>query len=153
MERDPRQIRFGHCLYLRLRARHVSQPLHLSNSFCDETNIFSRNQGTGHYGQNLAASGSSNPVPNWDQSKIVADSITNSWYNSEYQNFAPYYNNPSPPSGGPEYLHFTQVVWKESQSVGCASVYCQPNTILGSSYGWYTVCNYFPAGELLTRSP
>ncbi|PSS09333.1 hypothetical protein M430DRAFT_185594 [Amorphotheca resinae ATCC 22711] len=107
-------------------------------------------QGTGNYGQNIDATGSSNPIGDWDTATVVANSIVNDWYYGEYLNFVPYYNNPSPPdsSSTPEYLHFTQLVWKESQTVGCASHYCPQNSVLsGDFYGWYTVCNYFPVGK------
>jgi len=106
-----------------------------------------RSQGTGHYGQNIDAVGWSADVPNWDPTAVVANSITNDWYYSEYENFQSYYNEASPPTGGPEFLHFTQIVWKGSDNVGCASHYCGKNTVLPGSFGWYTVCNYFPAGE------
>lgn len=36
--------------------------------------------------------------------------------------------------------HFTQVVWKSTQRLGCASATCGPNTV------W--VCNYDPAGNM-----
>ena len=94
----------------------------------------------------------SDPVPDWDPAQVVANSISNDWYYSEYQNFANYYNIPNPPSGGAEYLHFTQVVWKGTQSAGCASQYCGQNAALGGAYTWFTVCNYFPAGKSCTTT-
>lgn len=105
-------------------------------------------QGTRNYGQNIDAVGMSDAVSNWNPANVVAYSVTDGWYYSEYENFADYYNVPSPPMGGNEYLHFTQVVWKGTQSAGCASQYCGLNTVLGGSYGWFTVCNYFPAGNM-----
>ncbi|CAG2103951.1 unnamed protein product [Medioppia subpectinata] len=41
--------------------------------------------------------------------------------------------------------HFTQVVWKASDKVGCAQVYSQNSKRL------YTVCNYSPAGNYINR--
>lgn len=105
-----------------------------------------RNQGAGGYGQNIDAAGYSNPVSDWSSSSVAAYAIASQWYYGEINNYDPYYNDPSPPMGGPEFLHFTQVVWHGSQSVGCASQYCPYNTVLGGSYGWFTVCNYHPAG-------
>jgi hypothetical protein len=47
------------------------------------------------------------------------------------------YNEESPPTSGPEFLHFSQVIWKSSSTVGCATVQCGAGTIF--SYGsWYT---------------
>jgi hypothetical protein len=44
------------------------------------------------------------------------------------------------------YGHFTQVVWKDSTKVGCATVKCPAGTVL-SFPSWYTVCNYNPQGK------
>jgi hypothetical protein len=111
-----------------------------------------RNQGTGHYGQNIDAAGMSVPVSNWSPSSVVAYSITDSWYNSEAPNFVPFYTVPSP-SSSQEFLHFTQIVWKGTQSVGCHSQYCGLDTVVGGGeYGWFTVCNYSPQGKALASS-
>jgi hypothetical protein len=84
------------------------------------------------------------------------DSIVNQWYSEETAFAAAgLYNNPSPPStvGGTEILHFTQLVWKDSTSVGCAVQACPVDTIFQPDsqgrhyYAWYTVCNYYPAGK------
>lgn len=106
-----------------------------------------RHQGKGGYGQNIDAAGYSNPVPDWSEAAVVAYAITDGWYYGEVNNFSPYYGQPSPSMSGPEYLHFTQVVWKGSSTVGCAAQYCPYGTVLGGSYGWFTVCNYGPEGE------
>ena len=45
--------------------------------------------------------------------------------------------------------HFTQVVWKGTGSVGCASQFCPQGTIFQEFGGWFTVCNYVAIGELL----
>jgi hypothetical protein len=66
---------------------------------------------------------------------LVADGITNQWYYGEAANVI--YNQNSPSISGPEFLHFTQVVWKSTTTVGCATVQCGAGTIF--SYGsWYT---------------
>jgi uncharacterized protein YkwD len=37
--------------------------------------------------------------------------------------------------------HFTQMVWKDTRSIGCAAVGC------AALQGWYTVCQYWPPGN------
>jgi hypothetical protein len=70
-----------------------------------------------------------------DTSSLVADAVTNQWYYGEAA--AMIYNEESPPTNGPEFLHFSQVIWKSSITVGCATVQCGAGTIF--SYGsWYT---------------
>lgn len=106
------------------------------------------NQGSGGYGQNIDAAGYSNPVQGWSESAVVAYAITDGWYYGEVNNFASFYGEPSPPMSGPEYLHFTQIVWKGTTTIGCAAQYCPYGTVLAGSYGWFTVCNYGPEGNM-----
>ncbi|KAH8731549.1 CAP domain-containing protein [Phaeosphaeriaceae sp. PMI808] len=47
--------------------------------------------------------------------------------------------------------HFTQLVWKATQQVGCGRTHCnagQPNG-QGNAPGWYVVCEYFPGGNVI----
>ena len=46
---------------------------------------------------------------------------------------------------GPEFLHATQVIWKGSNQVGCATVQCAAGTIFGMT-SWYT-------GKFVLRDP
>ena len=39
--------------------------------------------------------------------------------------------------------HFTQLVWKDSQQVGCGRAFC------GANNGWYVVCEYQPVGNVI----
>ncbi|KAF4965929.1 hypothetical protein FSARC_6316 [Fusarium sarcochroum] len=103
-------------------------------------------QGNGGYGQNLASWGATNDIDNL-KNKAAAGGITNQWYNSEMANWA-FYGQENPPSDMniDLYGHFTQVVWKDSTKVGCATVKCPAGTVLGFQ-SWYTVCNYNPQGN------
>ena len=80
----------------------------------------------GPYGENLAAG-----YP-------TAEAALTAWY-SEQRYYS--YNNPqfSTTTG-----HFTQLVWKSTQKVGCASVSC--NGLHGTP-GHYLVCEYSPPGN------
>jgi hypothetical protein len=42
--------------------------------------------------------------------------------------------------------HFSQVVWKGSMTVGCASQFCAAGTIFAGFESWFTVCNV-PQGK------
>lgn len=45
--------------------------------------------------------------------------------------------------------HFSQIVWKDTKTVGCATVHC-PNGLAntGSTVSpYFTVCNYGPPGN------
>ncbi|PNY24291.1 Cell wall protein PRY3, partial [Tolypocladium capitatum] len=104
------------------------------------------NQGYGGYGQNLASWGSSGFIDDL-LVKMAASGVTEQWYNGEVTSWQ-YYGQPNPPPGTDidKWGHFTQVVWKSSTKVGCATVKCPAGTVL-SLESWYTVCNYNPPGN------
>lgn len=110
-----------------------------------------RSQGGGGYGQNLASSGSSGNIDDL-KVKTAAQGVSDQWYGGEMPNYANFYGMANPPSNVPlgDYGHFTQVVWKGSTHVGCATVKCAGGTVL-SLQSWYTVCNYKSPGK--TRTP
>jgi len=92
-------------------------------------------------GQNIAAG-------------VDADSvdriITNMFYNGEVGYYANYYGMDSPPMDLFEkWGHFSQIVWKNTDSVGCATQHC-PNGLANVGSGvppYFTVCNYSPPGN------
>ncbi|WIA39843.1 hypothetical protein OEZ86_013292 [Tetradesmus obliquus] len=49
--------------------------------------------------------------------------------------------------------HFTQVVWKDSTNIGCATTFCNGNFWVEPAFGitskvaWMTVCHYLPPGN------
>ncbi|KAG6278366.1 hypothetical protein E4U47_005681 [Claviceps purpurea] len=43
--------------------------------------------------------------------------------------------------------HFTQVVWKNTKTVGCAWNYCGRSGGAGKALGYYVVCKYSPPGN------
>ncbi|OCF37153.1 hypothetical protein I316_01060 [Kwoniella heveanensis BCC8398] len=47
----------------------------------------------------------------------------------------------------PTYSHFTQVVWKETNSIGCAAIECPAGT--GLSGQLYVMCEYHPRGNMI----
>jgi len=107
-----------------------------------------RTVGGSGYGQNIAAYGSSGDVASISPSIMLATSITAQWYYGEVDNFLPsYYGEATPDMTYFEsWGHFSQVVWKGSTTVGCASQFCAAGTIFVGFESWFTVCNYVPPG-------
>lgn len=91
-------------------------------------------------GQNLAEYGSTGALGSAADSVIKA--INEQWYESEVASFANLYGAASP-SGLMNWGHYTQVVWKGTQEVGCVTVPCN----FGGMPSMYTVCDYAPAGK------
>ncbi|KAF3032531.1 hypothetical protein E8E12_002558 [Didymella heteroderae] len=49
--------------------------------------------------------------------------------------------------------HFTQLVWRNTTTVGCARTECNGNQKggKGDAPGWYIVCEYYPAGNVISQ--
>lgn len=102
--------------------------------------------GGGGYGQNLAYWSTTADDLLSKKNWCAASGITNQWYNGEMDNYASY-GQANPPESQPlgDYGHFTQLVWKHSTKVGCATVSCPT----GFAYpALMTVCNYNPVGNV-----
>ena len=114
-------------------------------------------QGGGGYGQNLAQSGSSGDEKSRDPATIPGGAISNQWYNSELPLFDPSMYGQSDPdmSNFSSWGHFSQVVWKGTKSVGCATQFCDTGSPMFAApfSGWYTVCNYGSPGTSPLFSP
>ncbi|KAF2755014.1 PR-1-like protein [Pseudovirgaria hyperparasitica] len=127
------------------RANHSATDLVWNQTLADAANAYAQKCIWGHftegYGQNLAASA---PDAN------LASQISDGWYNGE---FGSYYNNAN--NAGAEgyepnmatfhdWGHLSQVVWKETTSVGCTTYDCRGTSLAM----WYTICNYYPSGNV-----
>ncbi|KKF96023.1 Fruiting body protein SC14 [Ceratocystis platani] len=99
--------------------------------------------GGGGYGQNIAMFGTTDNMP--DAGTAIAQAVTNMWYNSELELFPSYGGEPDM-SNFKAWGHFSQIVWKDTQKVGCASFKCAAGT-MAEMASWYTVCNYSPPGN------
>ncbi|RDL41499.1 uncharacterized protein BP5553_01478 [Venustampulla echinocandica] len=105
------------------------------------------------FGQNLNIWGQAPFPSSIDINSVVANAITEGWYNGELPTFSKYGDsNPVTPTApgavhpADPWLHFTQVIWKDTVSVGCAVQRCDAGT--ANTYeSVYTVCNYFPPGN------
>ncbi|KAK5655932.1 hypothetical protein OQA88_5067 [Cercophora sp. LCS_1] len=105
--------------------------------------------GGGGYGQNLAMYGTSSGAREFGANKAGAQAASNFWYNGELGKFpSGDYGKSSPSMANfKDWGHFSQLVWKGTSSVGCASYLCPAGT-LASMEAWFTVCNYSPAGNM-----
>ncbi|KAH6642771.1 CAP domain-containing protein [Boeremia exigua] len=86
----------------------------------------------------------------------VTAAITESWYKGEFPFMRNYYGATDIPSNVfGQVGHLTQVVWNGTTSVGCYSLDCGNRMVVfgerQSSMNKYTVCNYWPAGNVRTQ--
>lgn len=102
--------------------------------------------GGGGYGQNIAmyASSDENAL---DENTAIAQAITDMWYNSELELYPNAYGSNPDMSDFEAWGHFSQIVWKEQSSLGCAVQKCAPGTMESGMTAWFSVCNYYPAGK------
>lgn len=100
----------------------------------------SNDEGDGEYGQNIGAGFSAEDVD------IM---ITDRMYNEQLIHYPGYASEPA--ENGYDWMHFTQIVWKGSLSVGCATLVCDHlENIADDIPPSFTVCNYYPPGESTT---
>ncbi|KAL5342351.1 CAP domain-containing protein [Aspergillus crustosus] len=94
----------------------------------------------GGYGQNIGYG-----TPSDD----VAVMISNLMYNDEVGYFENLYGEASPDmSLFEKWGHFSQIVWKGTTEVGCATVTCNSLGNVDSATAVpFTVCNYYPPGN------
>lgn len=90
----------------------------------------------------------SNDPESFGAARAAAQATSNFWYNGELNLWpAGDYGKANPDfSNFHQWGHFSQLIWKGTQQVGCASNYCPPGTMNPTMGAWFTVCNYFPAG-------
>lgn len=103
-------------------------------------NIIHSEMGGGGYGQNIGAGTSPDKI---------GEMITNAMYNGEI-GYYPEYGVDSPDmTNFEEWGHFSQIVWKNTVSVGCATVDCTNGlSNVGSGVTpYFTVCNFYPPGK------
>ncbi|KAI1104525.1 PR-1-like protein [Jackrogersella minutella] len=107
-------------------------------------------QGDKNYGQNLANWGQSSGAYELGDVGAVKMAITDMWYNGEFAKFLPeFYGQATPPMSDFEsWGHFSQLLWKGSNEVGCAAQFCEKGTMYTDMDAWFTVCNYGPPGNV-----
>jgi hypothetical protein len=111
----------------------------LAQSWVDQC-TWDHNPATGNtWGENIyAATGSSTPT------QIVDDWAAES---------ADYTYATNTCAAGKACGHYTQIVWRTTTSVGCASKRCTVNSPFGSGDWTFWVCDYAPPGNIVGRKP
>ncbi|XP_042317411.1 peptidase inhibitor 16 [Sceloporus undulatus] len=101
--------------------------------------IWEHNKERGRRGENLFAM----------SGDLEVKTIVESWYN-EYQ----YYNMTTLTcEEGQMCGHYTQVVWANSERVGCGTVFCETLEVLNDTDMHLVVCNYEPPGNVKGHKP
>ncbi|KAL0963104.1 hypothetical protein UPYG_G00349750 [Umbra pygmaea] len=70
--------------------------------------------------------------------------VIQSWYN-ENKDYSYKFNGPI---HGKAVNHYTQVVWANSDMIGCAVAFCPKN-----KFNYFYVCHYCPPGNVIGRKP
>ena len=104
---------------------------------------FEHNKNRGAYGENLAAAA---PPGSRTDAQVVADWASES---ADYD----YAKNSC--AAGKVCGHYTQVVWRKTTQVGCATVVCEKNSPFGAQFPrWQLwVCDYAPPGNYVGEKP
>ena len=102
--------------------------------------LLDRNVGGGGYGQNIGAGYTADPLS-------MGNFVTEGLYNSEVNLYTAYGSEPVI-GDFTMWGHFTQVVWKSTDSIGCYTADCTAGGLAnaGGIPPFFTVCNYAPPG-------
>lgn len=103
---------------------------------------FEHNPNRGEFGENLAAGTpgamtTADVVKDWASEAADYDSASNTCRNGKVCG------------------HYTQVVWRNTKAVGCATKLCTKNSPFGSNFPTWQlwVCNYTPPGNYIGQKP
>ncbi len=158
---EPAQFKGMVNLHNQVRAKHQQKPLQWSDSLANyaqqwvnhlasEQNcsmIHRPNQGGGRFqqthGENLFWA-SPEELANGikKQQQFTAKDIVNAW--AEEENYYDYQSNKC--QAGEDCGHYTQMVWHESQKMGCAMAVCPDKSQI-------LACNYHPRGNYIGEWP
>ncbi|XP_034330686.2 peptidase inhibitor 16 [Magallana gigas] len=85
----------------------------------------------------------------WNTAQVSPSTAVDSWDNEKnYYNYGSNTCSPSKFCG-----HYTQVVWAETEYVGCAVAFCNPLDGFTHPSAYHYVCNYGESGNTLGVKP
>src|SRR6185503_11732139 len=99
-----------------------------------------RHSGTRGYGENLFAS---------TATSVAIGEVVASWASES----ADYSYESNGCAAGKVCGHYTQLVWRSTTSVGCASHVCDTGSPFGSGRWLIWVCEYVPPGNIVGMRP
>lgn len=105
---------------------------------------------TDAYGQNIAMYASTD-LDELSQDKFLAQCISDMWYNAEIELYPDSYGSEPDMTNFEKWGHYSQVIWKDTQTTGCAVQKCAAGTMESSMDAYFCVCNYSPAGNVDTE--
>ncbi|KAJ4378989.1 hypothetical protein N0V86_005866 [Didymella sp. IMI 355093] len=137
------------------RANHNAAPLYWNQTVADTAAVAANTCNFAHLIPTGAGQGQNLFTVSGDDFNVTAG-ITESWYKGEFQAMLPYFGKADIPTDVFHNVgHLTQVLWKATTSVGCVSIDCGDHMTVGGQTGSplnkYTVCNYYPAGNVGTQ--
>ncbi|TKX18292.1 hypothetical protein C1H76_9560 [Elsinoe australis] len=99
-------------------------------------------QDGGGYGQNIAVG---LPGPN------ISTVISDLFYNGEINAYGKQYGSEPNMNNLGGWGHMSQIVWKGTKQIGCATVDCRKRGLKNwpANNGYFTVCNYSPPGNYI----
>ena len=126
--------------YALIRSATLEQDAQSRANYLAKTGKFSHDPSnlSHKYGENLFAF-SENSTPNFK-------SIIQKWYKEG--SYYDYETNSC--QSGKVCGHYTQIIWKNSQKIGCASAQYQKGRFKN---GYVTVCKYYPYGNIIGQRP
>ncbi|KAL7299648.1 hypothetical protein TKK_0007409 [Trichogramma kaykai] len=97
-------------------------------------------------GQNLAWRGNTSKQ---GFSQITAEILVKDWYDEVqyYNRNSVHYFNSGNGAGGQQTGHYTQLVWAETNRIGCGAI----RNYQGGDYEFTLACNYGPSGNFMNR--
>lgn len=120
-----------------------AQKLADSCSYGHDTKI-----GGGGYGQNIAMGAETNF--GLSEGECATRAITRQWYNNEYELYPSYGGEPSM-DDFEAWGHLSQMVWEGTEKIGCAIAICDGGELAQGMEGYFAVCNYAPAGNVIGK--
>jgi len=97
-------------------------------------------------GQNIGLNGKSQPITQDDIKGLIKERIY-SWYN-EVKDFDPNHISPYKYTKTPKIGHYTQMVWADTEEIGCAISHYKGTRWADTPWETFMVCNYAVKGNI-----